>query len=139
MLSAGLLVWVWVAIAHATRGIENRGRESDLGTVPDSPIPDSQQRPVGYRGLLAVLSHRCTALNPHDLTLLIFPAWIITSYIAGRQDSPVNPVVDYPQRTGCVLATLSDPWPSLLPACVITMSLSVILLARNLFTRADAR
>ncbi len=71
LLSVGLLVAAWL-----------KGRK--LGATPgeDGPLPlrscPAFDLPQALAGIVAVLTS--LHLNPHDLTLLLFPAWIVAFY-----------------------------------------------------------
>ncbi|HYP18468.1 MAG TPA: glycosyltransferase 87 family protein, partial [Chloroflexia bacterium] len=65
LLSVGLIVWVW---------LRTRGTEEAEGT----PQLARFDRLWAVAGILAVLTS--LHLNPHDLVLLIFPAWIVGAY-----------------------------------------------------------
>ena len=70
--SVAMLAWAWVrSRRHATGHIE----EADLFVQHYRPSTDLLW---ALAGIVAVLTSY--HLNPHDLTLLIFPAWIIGAY-----------------------------------------------------------
>ncbi|HET9493796.1 MAG TPA: glycosyltransferase family 87 protein [Chloroflexia bacterium] len=76
VVSAGLVVWVWMRMRAQTR------TEDEYGYEDDEP-EDYSYRPRhdlywALVGVVAVLTS--LHLNPHDLTLLIFPAWILGAY-----------------------------------------------------------
>jgi hypothetical protein len=66
LASVGLVVWAWLRSRHAP--------ESEP-MQPQKPATDLIWALAGITAVL-ISPH----LNPHDLTLLIFPAWIIGSY-----------------------------------------------------------
>jgi hypothetical protein len=76
VVSVGVLVWVWMRMRAAMPGED------------DEQDDDGEPEVFGYRprhdlywalvGVVAVLTS--LHLNPHDLTLLIFPAWILGAY-----------------------------------------------------------
>jgi hypothetical protein len=65
LLSVGLIVWLW---------LRTRGRGTAEGTQQLARF----DRLWAVAGILAVLTS--LHLNPHDLVLLIFPAWIVGAY-----------------------------------------------------------
>ncbi len=71
LLSLGLLVWLWL-----------RTREASTSTVEAHATSATSQPSFdmlwAVAGIVAVLTS--LHLNPHDLVLLIFPAWIVAAY-----------------------------------------------------------
>lgn len=77
LLSSALLVWVW----YRTRGNGN-------GNAPATQSAQAIALVLSYdllwavAGVIAVLTS--LHLNPHDLMLLLFPAWIVAAYAFSR-------------------------------------------------------
>ena len=69
-------------------------------------------------------------LNPHDLTLLIFPGWIIAAYaVRGNWNGRLSAIWLALLWLGYVLPSLGDPGalviPSVVLMAVVTMMLAV--------------
>lgn len=83
LLSVGLVVWVWLRSRLVDAEGEGEGEgEADKIVGWHAYLP---QRDLlwALTGIVAVLTS--LHLNPHDLTLLIFPAWIIGAYATTGQ------------------------------------------------------
>jgi hypothetical protein len=109
--SVGLLVWAWRCTRSAAVVDPARRAQSDLLWA--------------LTGVLAVLTS--LHLNPHDLTLLIFPAWIIAAYAASGT---------WPEAASRRWTALLWAGYALIPISfylstppIITTSLSVLLMA----------
>jgi hypothetical protein len=66
LLSVGLLVWLWLRTRRAGTAEANNTRQASFDTL------------WAVAGIMCVLTS--LHLNPHDLVLLIFPAWIVGAY-----------------------------------------------------------
>jgi len=77
LLSVGLLVWAWYNPRRASVAQAEEQVEEQTQTLSHRPTWDL------LWALAVVLSVLISPhLNPHDLTLLIFPGWIVASYAA---------------------------------------------------------
>ena len=71
-LSIGLVVWAWWRV-----------RDRRAQTTPSSQAAERRDLLWSLAGIVAVLD--ATHLNPHDLTLLLFPAWLVAAHVlSGR-------------------------------------------------------
>jgi hypothetical protein len=127
LLSAILLVWSWWR-SRVGSTVRDEGVVSIPSPYPLFPFPIDLLWAMS--GVLAVLTS--LHLNPHDLTLLIFPAWIITAYLA-RGEWSVRPSTLWLSIlwAGYILPSLGDPGLLVVPS-VLLMSLSAVLLAHRL-------
>ena len=129
--SVGLLAWAWMR----TRPTRTSGGTS----VPQSI--GGQDLVWALAGILAVLTS--LHLNPHDLTLLLFPTWIICSYaLSGRWSKDFSRFLLSILLAGYGLVLLasylgvmaSQPGLFVVPS-VSLMALTALLLVSQLSTR----
>ncbi len=138
LLSVGLLVWAWWRSGVGNR-VRELGEETGTETTP-SPysltlFPNDLLWAI--TGILSVLTS--LHLNPHDLTLLIFPAWIITACIArGEWDARLSALWLMILWVGYALPNLGNPGLLVIPN-VLLMTLSAALLACRFVQPAQAR
>jgi hypothetical protein len=127
LASVGLIAWAWL---H-TRDAASTGEDA-LTPRPQSDLL------WALSGILAVLIS--PHLNPHDLTLLIFPAWIIGAYAASGFWSAANSRIWFAILwTGYALGPVvqvSDTG-AVLPS-VLLMATAALLLVRQLTAQPSA-
>jgi hypothetical protein len=117
LISAAVLAWAWW-----------RSRPAPNHPTPDTqhPTPNTDML-WALAGLFAVLTS--LHLNPHDLTLLIFPAWIVAAYAtSGMWDARRSALWLGILWTGYVMTSLGDPTALVVPS-VLLMTLAAIMLA----------
>ena len=120
--SAALLVWAWWR-SHA----EYRVPDIDHSTLGTRYSVLGTDLLLALAGLLAVLTS--LHLNPHDLTLLIFPAWIIAAYATSVVwDARRSALWLGILWTGYVMTSLGDPTALVIPS-VLLMTLAAAMLA----------
>jgi hypothetical protein len=125
LASAGLLIWVW----WRTRGTKDQSPGSKVQS-PKSKIQNDYLWALA--GLLAVLTS--LHLNPHDLTLLIFPAWIVTAYATrGVWEARRSALCLAILWAGYVLTSLGDPTRLVVPSVLL------MVLVAGLMAAAPAR
>jgi hypothetical protein len=134
LVSAGLVVWVWVRLR--SRPVED---EEDDGTEPEyysfRPRHDLFWALVGVVAVLTSLH-----LNPHDLTLLIFPAWIVGAYAtSGRWNGLVSRVALALLWAGYAagIGTLVSPRAVVIPSVLIMVGVAALLGWRVTASRED--
>ncbi|MEO8286852.1 MAG: glycosyltransferase family 87 protein [Chloroflexota bacterium] len=130
LLSIGLIVWSWL-----------RSRVGNSDAEPDEELIEDNHSYVPRRdllwalvGIVAVLTS--LHLNPHDLTLLIFPAWIIGAYAtSGLWSKGVSRLWVALLAIGYLLApmTLINPRASVIPS-VLLMAVAAVILTWQLAT-----
>lgn len=127
LVSALLLVWAW------RRSRSARGERTAHFYAYGRPSSDLIW---ALAGVVAVVTS--THLNPHDLSLLIFPAWIIGAYAtSGLWNAPTSRFRLALLWTGYALAPLTlylpNPALSVVPT-VLLMAVAMLMLARDIGT-----
>ncbi len=131
LASAAFIAWLWLR-ARSTSGTS--GTTAAVGQIrPNQPAYDLLWAVTGITAVLTSLH-----LNPHDLTLLIFPAWIVSAYaLNGIWPQPVARFWLALMWFGYLMFPIVMPvadvvgnWASTIPS-VLLMTLSAILLARH--------
>ncbi len=117
-LSIALLVSVWVRNRSMVQ--EQAARTGDLFWA--------------LCGVLALLTS--LHLNPHDLTLLIFPAWIIATWALSDAEASARPRWFFLLWAGYAVAIIGDPLPFVL-LNVLVMAAAALLISRQLAVRAN--
>jgi hypothetical protein len=120
-----------------TRNQQQINPKSKIGVPSGPPKSDDPYSPQfdllwALAGLAAVLTS--LHLNPHDLTLLVFPAWIIGAYAtSGLWSRGISRLWLVILWTGWVFAplTLTNAQAIVIPS-VLLLALSCLLLARHL-------
>ena len=126
LASVGLLVYVWFRVP--------RHRASAIDSTADQETFDLMWALAAIIALLTSLH-----LNPHDLTLLIFPGWIIAAYVvSGRWDPSLSRLwlwilwLEYALvPLTFFLVPLSNPALQTIPD-ILLMAFAAIQLARQL-------
>jgi hypothetical protein len=79
--SAGFVVWVWTRGVGRKQKVEASEHWADDGDEQEADFYAYRPRHDLYWALVGVVAVLTSLhLNPHDLTLLIFPAWIVGAY-----------------------------------------------------------
>jgi len=129
LVSAGLVVWAWLRSRPKPAPdyeYEENTEEKQQGYLPGRDLL------WALTGIVAVLTS--LHLNPHDLTLLVFPAWIIGAYAtSGLWNKGVSRLWLALLTFGYILApiTLTNPRASVIPS-VLLMGVAASLLAWQL-------
>ena len=116
LLSVGLIVWLWLR----TRNAQTTSQRDPAQLVQVDLL-------WAVAGIMAVLTS--LHLNPHDLTLLIFPAWIIGAYALNGAFAGTSRTLLALLWAGYFLIPLTfflDEMPGVKPCGVV---LSVLLMA----------
>ena len=143
LATAALVTWAWWRTRDAKSGAGDRDTHDNYQTtranrsaIQDTHLEDYYAPRFDLLWALTGIAALLTSLhlNPHDLTLLVFPAWIIgayaTSSLWGRGFSRLWVAI---LALGYVLAPfiLTNPVQVVIPS-VLLMALAVILLAWHL-------
>jgi hypothetical protein len=126
LASVGLVVWVWLRSRHW---------QDSESMQPQKPATDLIWALAGITAVL-ISPH----LNPHDLTLLIFPAWIIGSYASsGVWSSSTSRMWFFILWAGYAIGPLIlvNPQSAVLPG-VLLMVVASVLLARQIIIHQTA-
>jgi hypothetical protein len=129
LASVGLMVWAWFRSRPKPMTeyeYDEDGTQLEQGYVPERDLL------WALTGIVAVLTS--LHLNPHDLTLLVFPAWIIGAYAtSGFWSKGLSRLWLALLTFGYILAplTLTSPRASVIPS-VLLMAVAASLLTWQL-------
>jgi hypothetical protein len=137
LVSAGLVFWVWRRMR--TQSVEEVEGEDDEeeGDFAYRPRHDLYWALVGVVAVLTSLH-----LNPHDLALLIFPAWIVGAYATSRRWSPLVSRVALALLSAGYAAgigTLVAPREVVIPGVLVMVGVAVLLAWRLTATEVEER
>jgi hypothetical protein len=124
LVSVGLIVWVWLRM-RANPPTEDEDNKDEPPDYSYRPRHDLYWALVGVVAVLTSLH-----LNPHDLTLLIFPAWIVGAYAtSGRWSPTISRVALALLWAGYVagIGTLVAPHEVVIPSVLIMVGVAGLL------------
>ena len=135
LLSAGFVVWVWMRTRAQSPTEDEYGYDTEPEIYSYRPRHDLYWALVGIVAVLTSLH-----LNPHDLTLLIFPAWIVGAYAtSGRWGSTVSRIALALLWAGYAagIGTLVAASEVVIPSVLVMVGVALLAARQLLAERAD--